>query len=370
MDSDMVKSNGTYGAYNLTQCDGSLLLKHGSGTWKGHFWPGLVFVIWGLWITYNSFQRYFQSRRTAETYTSRSWYRLSVWNGFEPWLKFLGPFAGVWIELFGDHSEYQSLICPNGTFVSDHVHNWQHSSSYIGFILSGFVDVVGSYIELPPGTEQFFNGLAFFSEGFLMVMHGKHEMFDGLVHQLLGWTMLLGALAVWLEYPLRHNILASAFRGFAVILQGVWLCEIGQMMFAGSKAWNPITGGMNPHMMAPVAFVWLSFGIIIFHFLFFLVLKGIDSWRAPAYEVLPLSSRTSKTNDSQRSNFEGDDSANEGSDCLDSPPSGVQESHPHADSPKKHSAHRQQILAALQNLKPSPSGDSKAAGRKRNEHIV
>ena len=56
---------------------------------------------------------------------------------------------------------------------------------------------------------------------------------------------------------------------------------------------------------------------------------------------------------------------------LDSPPSGLQESHAHGDSPKKHSAHRQQILAALQNLKPSPSSDTnKGAGRKRNEHIV
>ena len=93
---------------------------------------------------------------------------------------------------------------------------------------------LGAHVSVP--LLQFFNGLAFFSEGFLMVVHGKHEMFDGLVHQLLGWTMLLGALAIWLEFLLRHDILASAFRGFAVILQGVWLCEIGQMMFAGEFA--------------------------------------------------------------------------------------------------------------------------------------
>ena len=114
MDSDLVKSNGTYGAYNLTLCDGSLLLKHGSGTWKGHFWPGFVFVAWGLWITYNSFQRYLGSRKTGDSYTSHSWYRLPLLSKFEPWLKFLGPWGGVFLEVYGDHSSYQYAICLAG----------------------------------------------------------------------------------------------------------------------------------------------------------------------------------------------------------------------------------------------------------------
>lgn len=51
----------------------------------------------------------------------------------------------------------------------------------------------------------------------------------------------------------------------------------------------------------------------------FLLLRGVDAWRAPAYQVLPLSSKAGKSDDGQRSNFEGEDSANEGSDC-ESPP--------------------------------------------------
>jgi hypothetical protein len=42
----------------------------------------------------------------------------------------------------------------DGHFAEFHINNWQHALMYGGYALSGLVDLVGTSITLPQGTEQ------------------------------------------------------------------------------------------------------------------------------------------------------------------------------------------------------------------------
>lgn len=59
-----------------------------------------------------------------------------------------------------------------------------------------------------------------------MVLHKKHLPLDMILHELLGYTMLAGALGVILELRCPGNFLISVFRSFAVVMQGIWLIAV------------------------------------------------------------------------------------------------------------------------------------------------
>ena len=74
---------------------------------------------------------------------------------------------------------------------------------------------------------QAFLALAFFLEGFLMLMHKKHEAFDAVLHWLLGCTMWAAAAFVGLELHRGNtSFLASVGRAFSCLLQGFWFMQV------------------------------------------------------------------------------------------------------------------------------------------------
>ena len=54
------------------------------------------------------------------------------------------------------------------------------------------MDALGIVVTLPLGTEQIFLSMAFGLQGFLMLLHKKHEAVDLIAHELLGYTMVAG----------------------------------------------------------------------------------------------------------------------------------------------------------------------------------
>jgi hypothetical protein len=90
------------------RCDGTVYDIQGGGTWKGHVWPGLIFVFWALWWAVQSFRAYLQGRADGSGYRSRAW-----WPGLymlEPMLKIIGPPFGILIELRLDHTEFLCVL--------------------------------------------------------------------------------------------------------------------------------------------------------------------------------------------------------------------------------------------------------------------
>ena len=84
-------------------CNGTEFHMHQTGTWKGHFSPGVVSLGWGLWWAVRAFRTFHKSRLAGCSYQSRAW-----WSGcyfIEPILKIFGPPIGILIELWLDHDQ-------------------------------------------------------------------------------------------------------------------------------------------------------------------------------------------------------------------------------------------------------------------------
>lgn len=264
--------------HGMYQCNGEPLMKDG-GSWIGHFFPGLVFFIWGLHWLQGTYRAYFASLRTKGVeYRARTTYTL--WRFpecSESVLKTIFPLLAISLELYWAHKGgYRNLMCPADTeryghFDGRHMGNWQHAAMYPAFVVAGIVDLVGYNVELPAGLQQVFLALAFACEGVLMALHKKHTPLDVMVHELLMYAMLSNAGAVLLEAIFPRNFLVSCARIGTTFMQCGWFWAATRMMFEDRPAWDDMDGqDMAPTMVAPVFFVGLIVVVTLSMFILYL----------------------------------------------------------------------------------------------------
>ncbi|KAF5843406.1 hypothetical protein DUNSADRAFT_16905 [Dunaliella salina] len=205
--------------------------------WKGHVLPGTIFILWGLHWLQGSLRLYFS--QNPEKYRSLACYGLP---GSPPWplegvFKMALAFLGGWMELtFMKRDGFTRLICKPGTpregFINGGtVHNWQHFVSYVGFFVSGAVDIINYFLpglSLPEDVEKVFLGLAFFNEAMLMFLHEKKTPLDRLMHQTLAYAMFGTALPIWAEVVWPQSFLATMCRVGGALGQGVIFWVIAQ----------------------------------------------------------------------------------------------------------------------------------------------
>ncbi|GAB4817260.1 hypothetical protein N2152v2_004306 [Parachlorella kessleri] len=235
------------------ECDGTI----------GHVLPGAVLIMWGSWWAYNICLRYLASRRGAP-YRASSWFPMAQrWLRYlEPAMKVILPPMAVSIELYFDHPDgFRYLYCPEGTklagrFAVTHMNNWQHTSSYPAFFLSGVVDFLGMFIHVPQGLSQAFLAVAFSAEAFLMALHKKHLPLDEMVHWLLYVTMVLCVAFILLEMRYSRSVLIGAGKAASLVFQGAWLVETAKIMMEDQPQWS--MEYMGSTMMAPVAFTMIG----------------------------------------------------------------------------------------------------------------
>jgi hypothetical protein len=244
-------------------CDG-MPSSHGGGTLIGHVLPGALFIVWGSWWAYNVCLRSAVMTTNKMGFGSNAWYRFPArFQLVEPVLKIILPCVALSMELFFDHlnepSPYQSLYCPKGTkqqgeFAGDNVNNWQHASSYPAVIVSGLVDVLSNFVELPSGVTRAFSSLWIGIMSFLMFVHEKHEALDKMVHWLLAMSMFIAFVFQALEIYAEHSAVVSMGKAASTIFVGAWLVQIGRMMYTGAPEWSNETSRGIGAMMAPIFF--------------------------------------------------------------------------------------------------------------------
>lgn len=83
------------------------------------------------------------------------------------------------------HPPHRNLYASDGKFVVDHINDWQHSSMYSAFILSGAIDLATRSGRLPAGLDTAGLGLCFLTEGLLLVFHLKGPSIEVIVHLIL-----------------------------------------------------------------------------------------------------------------------------------------------------------------------------------------
>ena len=78
---------------------------------------------------------------------------------------------------------------------------------------------------------QGFLGAALLVEGLLFGFHLKGTALDWRLHFLLVLVIMISSLVTWAEILQPHSVMLSTLRAQLVMLQGVWFCQIAQILF-------------------------------------------------------------------------------------------------------------------------------------------
>ncbi|NXM12823.1 TM45B protein, partial [Ploceus nigricollis] len=221
---------------------------------KGHALPGSFFLLFGLWWSVKYPLQYLSQKVNKKSHRAYCFQRV---DAIEGGIKILFSLTGMLAEQFvpdgphlylysGEKHDWVKLM------------NWQHTTMYLFYGLSGVVDVL-TYISrvVPQGLDRLMLAVAVFVEGCLFYYHVLHRpMLDQHIHSLLLITIFAGAGSILLEVFLRDNIVLEMFRAHITIVQGTWFWQIGVVLF---QPWGGPVWDENDHsniMFLTMCFFW------------------------------------------------------------------------------------------------------------------
>ncbi|XP_053449549.1 transmembrane protein 45B [Nycticebus coucang] len=218
---------------------------------KGHALPGSFFLIVGLWWSVKYPLKYLhQTRKTA--WLQQSHQRLEV---IEAAVRTLFSLIGILAEQFVPDGPHLHLYHEHGWVK---LMNWQHSTMYLFFAVSGITDMVTYLLNhIPLGVDRLVMAMAIFAEGFLFYFHVHNRpLLDQHIHSLLVLALLVGGVSVFLEVFFRDNTVLELFRTSLIILQGTWFWQIGFVLFPpfGTPEWDQRDEGNI--MFITMCFCW------------------------------------------------------------------------------------------------------------------
>ncbi|XP_018427825.1 PREDICTED: transmembrane protein 45B [Nanorana parkeri] len=205
---------------------------------KGHALPGSFFLVFGLWWSVKFPLRYLNSRGKGNFRPNKCQQRLELIEGIA---KAVFSLIGILAEQFVPDGPHMHLL--NG---EEHswvkLMNWQHSTMYFFYGLSGVVDIL-TYLPLnvPRGLDRLSLALAVFIEGLLFYYHVHNRPpLDQHIHSLLLIAVFGGSINIMIEVFLRDNIVLELFRSSLSILQGTWFWQIGFVLYppGGGAEWD------------------------------------------------------------------------------------------------------------------------------------
>jgi hypothetical protein len=242
------------------RADGSYFYTHGG--FAGHILPGSLFIALGAWWLAATAHHFVRAAAARRAFAPRAWYPLFFGPArlrafpLEPALLLALPLVGIAAELWLGHESWRTLVAPDGKFVVDNINDWQHSTMYLSFAVSGAVSLLGSVAPLPRGTEAGFLGLAFLCEGLLLVFHLKGPDVERLLHLVLVLIVFATSAAAFAEAgggARRVSAVGAAARPALTLLQGVWWIQSAYAMYTADPRYDP--DYMGAAMMLPAVLV-------------------------------------------------------------------------------------------------------------------
>ncbi|KAM9846245.1 transmembrane protein 45B [Aulostomus maculatus] len=221
----------------------------------GHAIPGSFFLLYGFWLTVKHILHHYwrTNQPKGRPIMPPLFKRLAyIEGGFQ----IFASFVGIMVEQFvvdGPHAHlYDSQ---NKSWVK--LMNWQHSTMYLFFGISGIALVISTASKLvPAGIERLAVSLALFVEGFLFYYHvHSRPPLDAHIHSLLLVAVFSGSACTMLEVFMRNHIILEQLRACLFILQGSWFYQIGFVLY-------PLSGpewDLNLHnniMFVTMCFCW------------------------------------------------------------------------------------------------------------------
>ncbi|KAM4650928.1 transmembrane protein 45B [Discoglossus pictus] len=221
---------------------------------KGHALPGSFFLLFGLWWSVKYPLKYLNSKVKGKCHSTKCYQRMEFIEGI---LKVFFALVGMLAEQFVPDGPHMHLVSRED-HSWDHLMNWQHTTMYLFFGISGVVDIL-TYLtfKLPQGLDRLSLAVAVFVEGFLFYFHVHNRPpLDQHIHSLLLWAVFGGAISLMIEVFMINNVVLELFRSSVTILQGSWFYQIGFVLFPpwGGPEWD-----QNDHeniMFITMCFCW------------------------------------------------------------------------------------------------------------------
>ncbi len=202
-----------------------------SGTFIGHFGPGIVFIALGLWWIG---ELIFKGPKNPGEPIERS---------------LIIPVLKLFSLLIGG-----SLEMPNsGWLPMDWVMGWHHITVYFAFALSGIVDIMArKEILSARATHLAFAGASLIG-ALLFFGHGIGPGVEGIAHTIVMIMFFSISFFIILEL-VKPDWHFEWYRIAAMIGLGIWMC---------TTAWMLFMSGWDLHDHISEAHVWLRFSWVI-----------------------------------------------------------------------------------------------------------
>ncbi|CAL0320837.1 unnamed protein product [Lupinus luteus] len=125
---------------------------------------------------------------------------------------------------------------PDGTIPSNHLHNFEHSSMALTFLVYATFAIV---LDMKKGTKilqheltHLLGGIASAQQLLLIHLHSADHMGpEGQYHLLLQLLVLICLVTTLMGIGLPKSFLVSFVRSVSIIFQGVWLMVMGFMLW-------------------------------------------------------------------------------------------------------------------------------------------
>ncbi|XP_037125030.1 transmembrane protein 45B [Syngnathus acus] len=221
----------------------------------GHAIPGSFFLLFGLWLTVkHTLQHYWRKNQPKGRVVLPPFFKRMDY--IEGGLQIFASFVGIMVEQFvvdGPHARLYDT--DNHSWVK--LMNWQHSTMYLFFGISGIALVLSTLCKLVPlGVDRLTLSLALFVEGFLFYYHvHSRPPLDAHIHSLLLVAVFSGSASIMMEVFLRDNIILEMLKACFFILQGSWFYQIGFVLYPLSGPQWDLTLHSNI-MFVTMCFCW------------------------------------------------------------------------------------------------------------------
>ncbi|KYO35753.1 transmembrane protein 45B [Alligator mississippiensis] len=213
---------------------------------------GSCFFLFGFWWSVKYPLMYLNRKLNAESQKNLCFQRLDV---FEGTVKAFFALAGILAEQFVPDGPHLSLYsAEDQSWVK--LGNWQYTTMYFFFGLSGIMEVLSYRLKLPLGLDRLLLSVALFIEGFLFCFHNYNVALDQHLHSLLLIAIFGGTLCALLEVCLLDHIVLEIIRTSLFILQGTWFWQIGFVLHPpwGGPGWDQTDRGV--YAFLNVCFCW------------------------------------------------------------------------------------------------------------------
>ena len=256
------------------------------GTFGGHALPGGFFFVFGFWWTFQTYRRYFKTKRNRGNFRCTPTTKCDCLCGCARNYEIEGLVKVVLIS-FGMIGE----LVTGTRCESFCTGNLQHMTMFFFFGLTGVVDLLVHHkVALPSGAQYAAILLALIVELvlFRFHLHGRTDM-DVQMHTLLMYSVVLSIVVVAVEFRYQNSALCMLARCFCALLQGTWFFQIGFVLyppFSDKSGWDE-----NNHeqmLLITAMFAWHMAGHVTF-----IIVVGIVMSRCYKSKYRPLNDNVS-----------------------------------------------------------------------------